>query len=48
MMTKAQRNLLRVPGLFVRVPLVLVLRVLVATASGIEWLCENVFKGFDL
>jgi hypothetical protein len=47
MITKAQRNLLRVPGLLVRVPLVLILRVLVVTVSGIEWLCENVFKGLD-
>lgn len=48
MMTKTQRNLLRVPGLFVRVPLVLLHRGLQKVVDGLEWLCDNWFKGLDL
>lgn len=48
-MTKAQRNLLRVPGLFLRVPLLCIAYyVLQPLVNGIEWLCENYLKGLDL
>jgi hypothetical protein len=47
-MTKTQRNWLRVPGLFVRVPLVLIHCGLTMAASGVAWLCENWFKELDL
>lgn len=47
-MTKTQRNLLRVPGLVVRLPLVLVHRGLESVNKGIVWLCEHWFKGLDL
>lgn len=47
-MTKTQRNLLRVPGLFIRIPLVLLWRLNEWANSRIEWLCDNWFKGLDL
>lgn len=47
-MTKTQRNLLRLPGLLVRIPLVLLHRLLGKVNEGIAWLVENVFKGLDL
>lgn len=46
-MTKTQRNLLRLLGLPVRILLVLLHRGLEKVNEGIEWLCENVFKGLD-
>lgn len=47
-MSKRTRNLLRVPGLFLRIPLLcLAYFVLEPTVTGIEWVCEGYLKGFD-
>lgn len=47
-MTKTQRNLLRVPGLILRVPLLcLAYYVLKPTVKGVEWLCENYLPGLE-
>ena len=47
-MSKTQRNILRAPGLLIRIPLVLILwHVLPVLTAGAEWLCENVFVGIE-
>jgi hypothetical protein len=45
---KAKQNLRRVPGLFLRVPLLcLAYYVMQPAVKGIEWLCENYLKGLE-
>lgn len=47
-MTRTQRNLLRVPGLLLRVPLLcLAYYVLEPVITGIERLCERYLPGLD-
>lgn len=47
-MTKSQRNLLRLPGLIIRVLLVLLYWGGEWVGKKIEWLLDNVFKGLEI
>jgi hypothetical protein len=47
-MTKLQRNLLRVPGLFLRVPLMCIVGyILEPVSDGVRWLCDRYLRGLE-
>ena len=49
MKPKIKTNLLRVPGLLLRVPLLLLAYyVFRPIVRGVEWVCENYLKGLDV
>lgn len=46
-MTKTQRNILRTPGLLIRIPLVLIVWAIDPVRCAVEWLLENAFQGWE-
>ena len=47
MTAKQWTNIVRTPGMLIRIPLVLLLWACQWAVPRLEWLAENVFKGWD-